>query len=79
MIQVDVQIMYKILVIIINCLNLDRPIDDEEIDLHPSHGARLSALEKSPRGIDEINQEISQPWANGGIPHRLVCPFVVLG
>jgi hypothetical protein len=60
------RIMYKILVIIINCLNLDRPIDDEEIDLHPSHGARLSALEKSPRGIDEINQEISQPWANAG-------------
>lgn len=58
--------MYKVLVIIINCLNLDRLAGDET-DLHVSPGgARLSALEKSPRGIDEINQEIAQPWANAG-------------
>jgi hypothetical protein len=63
------QMMYKVLVIIINCLNLDRLAGDET-DLHVSPGgARLSALEKSPRGIDEINQEIAQPWANGVEPH----------
>lgn len=66
---VALQMMYKVLVIIISCLNLDRLAGDET-DLHVSPGgARLSALEKSPRGIDEINQEIAQPWANGVEPH----------